>query len=69
MEYLKVAAQRIPFVAQSVFNDRRRQLAAAGLFCAYRYLANFPAGQSAVSLGVVLLLFLFLQEEQEEIDS
>ena len=55
-------AQRIPVVARSVFNVRRRQLAAAGLFCVYRCVAGFPMEQCAVSLGVVLVVFLFLQE-------
>ena len=55
-------ARRIPVVARAVFNDRRRQLAAAGLFCVYRCVAGFPVGQCAVSLGVVLVVFLFVQE-------
>ena len=54
-------AQRIP-VARAAFNDRRRQLAAAGLFCMYRCVAGFPVEQLAVSLSVVLVVFLFLQE-------
>lgn len=56
------AARRIPVVARAVFNDRRRQLAAAGLFCVYRCVAGFPVEQCAVPLGVVLVVFLFLQE-------
>jgi|KBSSwiStaDraftv2_1062776.scaffolds.fasta_scaffold1603379_2 hypothetical protein len=55
-------AQRIVVVARTVFNERRRQLAAAGLFCVYRCVAGFPVEQCAVSLGVVLVVFLFLQE-------
>ena len=55
-------AHRIPLVAQAVLNDRRRQLATAGLFCVYRCVAGFPVEQCAVSLGVVLLVFLFVQE-------
>ena len=55
-------AQRIPVVAQTVFNERRRQLAAAGLFCVYRCVAGFPVEQCAVPLGVALVVFLFFQE-------
>ena len=56
-------AQRIRVVARPMFNERRRQLATAGLFCVYRYVAGFPVQQFAVSLGVVLVVFLFLQED------
>jgi hypothetical protein len=56
-------AQRIRAVARARFNERRRQLATAGLFCVYRYVAGFPVEQFAVSLGVVLVVFLFLQED------
>ena len=56
-------AQRIRAVARAKFNERRRQLATAGLFCVYRYVAGFPVEQFAVSLGVVLVVFLFLQED------
>jgi hypothetical protein len=55
-------AQRIPIVAQAGFNNRRRQLAAAGLFCVYRCVAGFTVEQCAVSLGVVLVVFLFFQD-------
>ena len=55
-------AQRIVVVARTVFNERRRQLTAAGLFCVYRCVAGFPVEQCAVSLGVALVVFLFLQE-------
>jgi hypothetical protein len=56
-------AQRIRVVARAMLNERRRQLATAGLFCVYRYVAGFPVEQFAVSLGVVLVVFLFLQED------
>jgi hypothetical protein len=55
-------AQRIPVGARALFNDRRRQLAATGLFCVYRSVAGFPVEQSAVSLGIVLVVFLFLHQ-------
>ena len=55
-------AQRIPVVARAGLNVRRRQLATAGLLCVYRCVAGFPVEPCAISLGVVLVVFLFLQE-------
>ena len=55
-------AQRVPVVARAVLNVRRRQLATAGLLCMYRCVAGFPVEPCAISLGVVLVVFLFLQE-------